>query len=45
MNVIKDYIFPLLLMLSLCFSVNNALGKELNIYYSNDMHGIVEPCG
>ncbi len=35
----------LLLLFSVVFTATQAIGTELNIYYSNDMHGKVEPCG
>lgn len=35
----------ILLLLSVFFGGKNVLATELNIYYSNDMHGKVEPCG
>ena len=33
------------LILSILFATHTALSEELHLYYSNDMHGKVEPCG
>jgi hypothetical protein len=45
MNPLKTYLTAVSLIFSLVLSANIIGAEELSIYYSNDMHGKVEPCG
>ncbi len=45
MNPLKTYLAAVSLIFSLVLSANIIGAEELSIYYSNDMHGKVEPCG
>ncbi len=45
MTIYKTGLTLILFIFSVFFGGGNVLATELNIYYSNDMHGKVEPCG
>lgn len=45
MNQITTYLTAVFFVFVSGINATSIMAEELNLYYSNDMHGKVEPCG